>query len=56
MRYPKGLFLGTRKFMKTHVLDDLFFEFLIYYVAERTRRRARAAGRSGTGVREEVGG
>ena len=48
MRYPKGLFLGTRKFMKTHVLDDLFFEFLIYYVAERTRRRARAAGRSGT--------
>jgi anaerobic magnesium-protoporphyrin IX monomethyl ester cyclase len=37
-RYPMGLVLGIRKYFKTFVLDDLIFEFLVYYVRERANR------------------
>jgi len=42
LRYPMGVVWGIRKFLKTFVLDDLFFEFLIYYVKEKTRRMSKA--------------
>jgi hypothetical protein len=38
-----GLVGGVRKVLKTFVLDDLFFEFLIYYVKERTRKTSEPA-------------
>lgn len=43
LRYPMGLVGGVRKFLKTFVLDDFFFEFLIYYVKERTRKTSEPA-------------
>ena len=46
LRYPMGVVLGIRKFLKTFVLDDLFFEFLIYYVKERTKEMGRKAGQA----------
>src|SRR3989338_1422057 len=39
MHYPFGVVLGARKLLKTHVLDDFIFEFLIYYVKERANRK-----------------
>lgn len=42
LRYPMGVVWGVRKFLKTFVLDDLFFEFLIYSVKEKTRRMSKA--------------
>jgi len=38
LTYPKGLFYGLRKFLRTRVFDDLVFEFLVFYVKERTSR------------------
>lgn len=48
LRYPMGVVLGIRKFLKTFVLDDLFFEFLIYYVKERTKKMGQKAGSAST--------
>jgi radical SAM superfamily enzyme YgiQ (UPF0313 family) len=42
LRYPMGLVYGVRKFLQTFVLDDLFFEFLVYYVKKRTERMIKA--------------
>jgi radical SAM superfamily enzyme YgiQ (UPF0313 family) len=44
LRYPMGVVLGIRKFLKTWVLDDLFFEFLIYYVKKKTGKAGGTAG------------
>jgi radical SAM superfamily enzyme YgiQ (UPF0313 family) len=38
LTYPKGLFYGLRKALRTRVFDDLVFEFLVYYVRERSSR------------------
>ncbi|MFH2219345.1 MAG: radical SAM protein [Pseudomonadota bacterium] len=37
-RYPGGILRGMRRFMRTLVFDDLFFEFLNYYVEKRNTR------------------
>jgi len=50
IRYPIGLAWGVRKFLKTLVLDDLFFEFLIYYVKERTRQMQKLASTARRGA------
>ncbi len=44
--YPIGIILGLRKFLKTFVVDDFFFEFLIYYVRERSKRKKAAIAHS----------
>jgi len=35
-RYPYGLLIGIRVFMKTFVFDDLVFGFLDYYIEKKT--------------------
>jgi len=35
LRYPGGLLAGAKKFLRTKVVDDFFFEFLIYYTKQK---------------------
>ncbi|MBU1109824.1 MAG: B12-binding domain-containing radical SAM protein [Candidatus Riflebacteria bacterium] len=35
LSYPMGLLAGVKKFFKTKVIDDFFFEFLIYYTKQK---------------------
>ncbi|OGC04131.1 hypothetical protein A2276_05905 [candidate division WOR-1 bacterium RIFOXYA12_FULL_43_27] len=45
MQYPKGIFLGIKKYFKTFVFNDLVFAFLVYYVQERADRQKRLRDR-----------
>ena len=37
LRYPKGILIGTKAFLKTHVFDDFVFTFLTYYAEQREK-------------------
>jgi len=38
-RYPLGFFVGIKRFLTTHALDDFFFEFFNYYIRKRSCRK-----------------
>ncbi len=37
LRYPRGILKGVRTFLKTKVIDDFAFDFLIYYAGEKQK-------------------
>ncbi|MBL6995926.1 B12-binding domain-containing radical SAM protein [Desulfobacula sp.] len=39
LRYPLGIVLGIKKFLKTFVFDDLVFEFVVYYTKEKINKK-----------------
>jgi len=41
LSYPMGLLAGLKKLAQTKVIDDFFFEFLIYYTKQKQRSRNR---------------